>query len=99
MNLWLTSLMKHIVRTTRPKPWVLLTALLILAILCQKLIGAAAAPQDKALVHATQAEGPMKAKNNDDGYVGSQACASCHIKIYNEYVQTSMGRSMSSIRN
>jgi hypothetical protein len=97
MNLWLTSLMKHIVRTTRPKPWVLLTALLILAILCQKLIGAAAAPQDKALVHATQAEGPMKAKNNDDGYVGSQACASCHIKIYNEYVQTSMGRSMSDI--
>jgi hypothetical protein len=97
MNLWLISLMQHAARTIRPKPWVLLTAILILAIFCQKLIGAAAAPQDKELVHATQAEGRMKAKNNDDGYVGSQACASCHIKIYNEYVQTSMGRSMSDI--
>lgn len=28
------------------------------------------------------------------GYVGSKACASCHPKIYSEYVKTAMGRSI-----
>ncbi|HXE13895.1 MAG TPA: hypothetical protein VN633_17335 [Bryobacteraceae bacterium] len=28
------------------------------------------------------------------GYVGSEACASCHRQIYNKYVKTAMGRSI-----
>lgn len=97
MNLRLTSLRQYTVRTLWPKHWVLLTALWLMATLGQKLVGVAAARQDKAMVHASQAEGSKNSKNKDDGYVGSHACASCHSKIYNEYVHTGMGRSMSDI--
>src|SRR5215471_6628900 len=29
-----------------------------------------------------------------DDYVGSKICASCHRKLYEAYIQTSMGRSL-----
>src|SRR5262244_3996255 len=32
-----------------------------------------------------------------DGYVGSVACAECHPSIYESYLKTDMGRSMSEI--
>ncbi len=32
-----------------------------------------------------------------DGYVGSQACSSCHQGIYQQFTKTSMGRSMSLV--
>src|ERR1700676_790957 len=34
---------------------------------------------------------------SDDGYVGSQACSSCHQGIYQQFTKTSMGRSMSLV--
>jgi hypothetical protein len=34
---------------------------------------------------------------NTDGYVGSQACARCHLEIFKKFSQTSMGRSMSLV--
>ncbi len=33
--------------------------------------------------------------NPGDGYLGSQACSRCHSQIYQQFSQTSMGRSMS----
>lgn len=33
----------------------------------------------------------------DGGYVGSGSCSACHFEIYRQYMQTSMGRSMSQI--
>jgi hypothetical protein len=34
---------------------------------------------------------------NSDAYIGSQACAQCHQGVYDEYMRTSMARSMSEI--
>lgn len=33
----------------------------------------------------------------EKGYVGSESCSACHNEIYREYLQTSMGRSMSHV--
>ena len=41
--------------------------------------------------------GIQAASEVKQGYVGSAACAQCHLDIYNEYMQTSMGRSMSQL--
>jgi len=35
-----------------------------------------------------------ESKQNDNGYVGSASCETCHSGIYRHYMQTSMGRSM-----
>jgi hypothetical protein len=39
----------------------------------------------------------VRATTVNDGYVGSQTCGDCHSEIYREYIQTGMGRSMSSV--
>jgi hypothetical protein len=41
--------------------------------------------------------GPASAPSGEtsEGYLGSQACSRCHQKIYRQFSQTSMGRSMS----
>lgn len=44
-----------------------------------------------ATAHAAQTS---QAKNS---YIGSEACAQCHKDVYDEYMRTSMGRSMSEI--
>src|SRR5215470_18930284 len=36
-------------------------------------------------------------QNRGDGYVGSAPCAECHPSIYESYLKTDMGRSMSEI--
>lgn len=41
--------------------------------------------------------GSRQQQSFGNGYVGSKACASCHQKIYNSYLQTDMGRSMSTV--
>jgi hypothetical protein len=38
-----------------------------------------------------------QASQNTNGYIGSKACVQCHQDVYDEYTQTSMGRSMSEI--
>jgi hypothetical protein len=62
-----------------------LPALLLLLIFLHNPAGAATTLQRKTL-------------KTKDAYVGSQVCASCHMDIYNHYVQTGMGRSMSDIK-
>jgi hypothetical protein len=39
----------------------------------------------------------VQARTENDGYVGSKACGECHSGIYREYMQTGMGRSISSM--
>jgi hypothetical protein len=97
MKLWLTNRMHRTVEASRHHNWVLLTAFLLLAIFCNKVVARAAAGRGNVTAQAVQSGSSKDSKNDISGYVGSQACAGCHIKIYNEYVQTSMGRSMSEI--
>jgi hypothetical protein len=33
----------------------------------------------------------------NDGYVGSTACSRCHVEIYNHFLRTSMGRSLTPV--
>jgi Tetratricopeptide repeat len=47
-----------------------------------------AAKSDPVITHAAE---------SNDGYVGSQACSSCHQGIYQQFTKTSMGRSMSLV--
>jgi hypothetical protein len=50
--------------------------------------------------HITSSKAPSKVSQStakNDGYVGSQACGGCHSEIYSEYMQTGMGRSISSM--
>ena len=52
------------------------------------------------LTSAGQGKGgppPAHTGESSDGYVGSQACSQCHLGIYRQFLQTSMGRSMSLV--
>jgi hypothetical protein len=48
-------------------------------------------------VLALWARSPEVPNQSNDGYVGSQACSTCHQAIYQQFAQTSMGRSMSLV--
>ncbi len=40
---------------------------------------------------------PHSGQLNNDGYVGSVACSRCHADIYNHFLRTSMGRSITPV--
>jgi hypothetical protein len=44
-----------------------------------------------------RASGPVVSSESNDGYVGSESCATCHQGIYQQFTKTSMGRSMSLV--
>jgi hypothetical protein len=46
---------------------------------------------------AQQKKSDFRQQPSHDGYVGSKACAQCHQQIYKSYLQTGMGRSMSTV--
>lgn len=52
-------------------------------------------PQARSQNGSRSSSGQASAES--DGYVGSEACASCHHAIYQQYMRTSMGRSMSQV--
>jgi hypothetical protein len=76
-------------RMTRPGFWARLLFLVLLFTFPRNPLAAAPANAAKSA--------PETSERNREGYVGSRACASCHRDVYNEYVQTDMGRSMSEI--
>ena len=51
------------------------------------------------MLRATGPVAPSESNDGEsnDGYVGSQACSTCHQGIYQQYAKTSMGRSMSLV--
>ena len=54
--------------------------------------------QHSATVRAGEAGTPeLPASESGAGYIGSAACSQCHLGIYTEFMQTSMGRSLSQI--
>lgn len=67
----------------------LLSAALLLA--GPIFFSAASAGQAKHLPQAAQSADP------NHGYAGSQACSKCHADIYERFLQTGMGRSMSRV--
>jgi hypothetical protein len=68
--------------------WLLLLAILAPAGLCQ-------VPVTFQRAGLSKTAAPVAPVN--DGYVGSQVCGKCHIGIYEKYVQTGMGLSISKI--
>jgi hypothetical protein len=47
----------------------------------------------RASPHAASRASPAP----NDGYVGSGACSRCHVEIYNHFLRTSMGRSLTPV--
>jgi hypothetical protein len=64
------------------KLWVLPLVMVIWVVLADRHVPVAIAAQTAPAANA---------------YVGSQACAQCHRDVYNEFTQTSMGRSISEV--
>jgi Tfp pilus assembly protein PilF len=46
---------------------------------------------------AKDAPANTQANASSDGYIGSQACSNCHLEIYQRFLQTTMGHSMSLV--
>jgi len=51
----------------------------------------------RASPHAGSRAGPAAGALPNDGYVGSGACSRCHVEIYNHFLRTSMGRSLTPV--
>lgn len=47
--------------------------------------------------HAKDLPPAAQSADPNDGYAGSQACSKCHADIYERFLQTGMGRSMSPV--
>ena len=75
----------------RPVRWVL-----VLTVLAFTAFGQTGNQLHRGTPSTTESNS-VQAKTKNDRYVGSQTCGYCHSEIYREYVQTGMGRSMSSV--
>jgi hypothetical protein len=75
---------------TAKSPLRIILLVLLFAGLHQLIFVTARASQEKTKAQSAQPSG------TNDGYVGSAACSGCHAGIYQQFSQTSMGRSMSS---
>ena len=69
---------------------------LVLTVLAITAFGQTAS-EVKRSTPSTAESDAVQTTTEDNGYVGSQACGSCHAEIYKKYMRTGMGRSMSSI--
>jgi hypothetical protein len=47
--------------------------------------------------HPPRADPAAARASPNDGYVGSLACSRCHLEIYNHFIRTSMGNSMTPV--
>ncbi len=85
-----------LLRVMRPGLWARLLVVFLLSTFHRNPVAAAPGIQPKTLANGAKSV-PENSEGNKKGYVGSRACASCHRDIYNEYLRTDMGRSMSEI--
>jgi len=69
---------------------------LMLAVLAFTAFGQTGNRFQRATPSTTESDA-VQAPTENDGYVGSKACGECHSGIYREYMQTGMGRSISSM--
>lgn len=69
---------------------------LVLTVLAFTAFGQTGNKLQRATPSTTESDA-VQATTKNDRYVGSRACGGCHSEIYREYMQTGMGRSMSSV--
>src|SRR6266851_254498 len=70
--------------------------ILVLALRSQ---GLASGEPERTSADGAQANAAVTYENSAPGiaYVGSKVCAGCHQNVYEQYMKTAMGRSMSAV--
>src|SRR2546421_5171440 len=68
-----------------------LGVLLLLVLLARAVMYS---PENQARANAAKAASSAPQPASDSKYVGSGICASCHQKVYQDFLRTGMGRSM-----